>query len=205
MFPRVGLCFCNCRNLAHTYCFRVWVPSPLGGEHLFIPEFRASSAGGLPLTGLCCVGISILFNSKLPHVLHPRWAHIDKCWAGGPHNSGYGLSYCVDRIVDEIPPASHSQTTRSSSGENRAAWPAGGGGNFVDITLRVVVRQATGTLMAFQPEYPHGTTRLCGAHNRTCAITFSTHILDAYKIAVAGAKVESGLGAGEGSRSGSTD
>ena len=58
--------------------------------------------------------------------------------------------------------------------------------------------QATGTLIAFQPEYPHGTTRLCGAHNHTCAITFSIHILDAYKIAVGGAKVESGPSASEG-------
>lgn len=61
-----------------------------------------------------------------------------------------------------------------------------------------MVQQATGTLMAFQPEYPHGTTRLCGAHNRMCAITFSSRILEAFRIAVEGAKIESGPGAGEG-------
>ncbi|KAF8233988.1 hypothetical protein L208DRAFT_1058591, partial [Tricholoma matsutake] len=85
------------------------------------------------------------------------WAHTDKCWAG------YGLSYCVGQVV-----------------ETGAAWPVEGGGNFVDITLGVVVQQATGTLMAFQPEYPHGTTCLCGAHNRMCTITFSGHITEAF-------------------------
>jgi len=68
----------------------------------------------------------------------------------------------------------------------------------VDITLKVVVKQAKGTLILFQPEYPHGTTRLCGAQNRLCAITFSTHILEAYQVAVQGMKVEAGDGAGEG-------
>jgi hypothetical protein len=51
--------------------------------------------------------------------------------------------------------------------------------------------------MAFQPGYPHGTTRLCGAHNWVCTITFSSHILEAYQIATAGAKVEPGSGAGD--------
>jgi hypothetical protein len=83
-------------------------------------------------------------------------------------------------------------------GENKPAWPAKGGGNFVDITLGVVVQQATGTLMAFKPEYLHGTTRLCGAHNRMCTVAFSSRIAEAFKIASMGAKVEPGSGAGEG-------
>ena len=112
--------------------------------------------------------------------LHFRWAHTDKCWAS------YGLSYCVGRVVDE-------------QAEAASSWPAGpgGGGNFVDITLGVVVQQATGTLMAFQPEYLHGTTRLCGAHNRMCTITFSSHIAEAFKIAEKGTKIKSGAGAGD--------
>ena len=61
-----------------------------------------------------------------------------------------------------------------------------------------MVQQATGTLMAFQPEHPHGTTCLFGAHNRMCTITFSSHIAEAFKIAMEGTKVESGAGAGEG-------
>jgi hypothetical protein len=44
-------------------------------------------------------------------------------------------------------------------GQIKAAWPGKAGGN-VDITLGVVVQQATGTLMAFKPEYIHGTTHL---------------------------------------------
>ena len=62
----------------------------------------------------------------------------------------------------------------------------------------VVVKQAAGTLLLFQPEYPHGTTRLCGAQNRLCTISFSTHIFEAYQIAVGGTKLETGDGAGEG-------
>lgn len=68
----------------------------------------------------------------------------------------------------------------------------------MDITLRVVVKQAAGTLLLFQPGYSHGTTRLCGAQNRLCTISFSTHILEAYQIAVKGTKLEAGDGAGEG-------
>jgi hypothetical protein len=96
----------------------------------------------------------------------------------------------VDETLEQVASATHSLTNTS--------WPVGGGGNFVDVTLGVVVQQATGTLMAFQPEYLHGTTRLCGAHNRTCTITFSTHIAEAFKIALKDTKVESGAGAGEG-------
>ncbi|KAK6971426.1 hypothetical protein R3P38DRAFT_2479492, partial [Favolaschia claudopus] len=51
--------------------------------------------------------------------------------------------------------------------------PAAGGGNFVDMSLRVVVEQATGTLFIFDPTHKHGTTRLCGAHNYTESFTFS--------------------------------
>ncbi len=82
--------------------------------------------------------------------------------------------------------------------ESRDLWPAGGGGNFVDITLGVVVKQAQATLLLFQPEYSHGTTRLCGAHNRLCTVTFSSHILDAYRAAARETRVVSGAGGGEG-------
>lgn len=72
------------------------------------------------------------------------------------------------------------------------------GGNFVDVSLRIVVKQAAGTLIAFQPEFPHGTTKLAGAHNRICAITFSEHILKAYEKAIVagGSGIESGSGTG---------
>jgi hypothetical protein len=120
-------------------------------------------------------------------ILFISWAHVDKCYAD------YAVAWCVDRVVD-----GQDVTVACPRAENRAAWPAGGGGNFVDITLRVVVRQAKATLMLFKPEYAHGTTRLCGAHNRLCTITFSTHIRKAYEIAVKGPRVDAAAGAGEG-------
>lgn len=77
--------------------------------------------------------------------------------------------------------------------------PATPGGSFVDVGLRVVVRQARGTLIAFQPEHQHGTTRLFGAHNYLCSINFSTKVLDAKKVAEE-PQVISGNSAGEGDR-----
>ena len=75
------------------------------------------------------------------------------------------------------------------------------------MSLCVVVEQAAGTLMAFEPEYPHRTTQLNGAHNHKCAITFSLHICEAYEKAVAagGLIVESGSGAGKGPGAGEGD
>jgi hypothetical protein len=107
--------------------------------------------------------------------------HKDKCFAR------CGLGWCVGWVVDR-------------GCQNP-------GGNFVDVSLRVVVEQAAGTLMAFEPEYPHGTTQLNGAHNCMCAITFSLHILEAYEKAVAakGVTVESGSGAGKGPGAGEGD
>ena len=57
----------------------------------------------------------------------------------------------------------------------------GGGANFVDASLRVVVKQAKGTLMVFRPEFYHGTTLAAGAIN--CAVTyaFSKRVVDAWR------------------------
>lgn len=174
-------------NLGCGYCL------DLEGKTYSFPTFERAPPEGYFSQDYVVYGVFsyILFMLQFSDLFsHFRWAHTDKCWVG------YGLSYCVGRVVDGKQGASCSHI--NSSGENRAAWPVEGGGNFVDITLGVVVQQATGTLMAFQPEYPHGTTRLCGAHNRMCTITFSGHITEAFKIAVEGIKVESGAGAGEG-------
>ncbi|KAK6972311.1 hypothetical protein R3P38DRAFT_2668552 [Favolaschia claudopus] len=73
-----------------------------------------------------------------------------------------------------------------------------GGGNFVDMSLRVVVEQATGTLFIFDPTHKHGTTRLCGAHNYTASFTFSQRIMEAFEKAKLGAQIEAGKGAGDG-------
>jgi hypothetical protein len=72
-----------------------------------------------------------------------------------------------------------------------------GGGNFVNLSLKAVVEMDKGTLTAFCPWFRHGTTFLCGAHSWGCAITSSSHILAAYRVAMGagGIKVESGTGA----------
>jgi hypothetical protein len=65
------------------------------------------------------------------------------------------------------------------------------------LSMSPSVLPFTGTLMAFQPQYPHGTTQLAGAHNRTCAITFSEHIFKAYekaRVAEGLTTIESGSG-----------
>jgi hypothetical protein len=51
----------------------------------------------------------------------------------------------------------------------------------VDVDLRVVVRQAQGTIIGFKPGQLHGTTHLFGAHNLLTSINFSSHILQAYQ------------------------
>jgi hypothetical protein len=105
----------------------------------------------------------------------------------------FGLSICVDIVT-----GSANERHCKDSSEDLSAWPVDRGGNFVDLTLRVVVKQVTRTLMAFQPKFPHGTTCLCEAQNRMCTITFSQHIYEAYKIAAQEAKIMAGAGVGEG-------
>ena len=55
------------------------------------------------------------------------------------------------------------------------------GSTFVDVGLKVAVRQATGTMTAFQPEHLHGTTSARGAVNTTMIISFSRRINDAWE------------------------
>ncbi|KAJ7754851.1 hypothetical protein B0H16DRAFT_1542098 [Mycena metata] len=149
--------------------------------------------------------------------------HLDPCFVKG----ACAISVNVDRTVDPssasppvdtFPAAGQTSNTpfmpsrpsiRSQSGpitpkvdpatEHPARWPIGGGGNFVEMFLRVVVKQATGTLLAFDPSFQHGTTRLCGGHNRTITIAFSARIKDAFEDAKNGFH-ESGAGAGDGNR-----
>ncbi|KAF8882084.1 hypothetical protein BD779DRAFT_1473056 [Infundibulicybe gibba] len=99
-------------------------------------------------------------------------AHTDSAFAQ------WALSWCTTRIDKvDVPPARYQ--TRSVSKPSDPG-PPGGGGNFVDLSLRVVVKQAQGTMMAFQPEFAHGTTHLCDARNQVATITFSQHIWNAY-------------------------
>lgn len=74
----------------------------------------------------------------------------------------------------------------------------GGGSNFVDATLRVVVKHAPGTMTAHKAEEPHGTTEPYGSANLNMSIAFSKRLLDAWKKKTKKqkAKIISGAGAG---------
>jgi len=71
----------------------------------------------------------------------------------------------------------------------------------VDISLKVLVRQKAGTVMAFQPDFLHGTTLTSDAINKGIAICFSRRVREAWEeakktdggasvIAAAGADME---------------
>jgi hypothetical protein len=64
--------------------------------------------------------------------------------------------------------------------------PKGGGASFVDLTLKVVVRQAPGTMMATRPNYMHATTKGYGMENSGVTITFSERIKEPWLAAIRG-------------------
>jgi hypothetical protein len=84
------------------------------------------------------------------------WTHTDRAFCD------YAFAFCADRCISNA----------------LGKLP---GASFVDIGLGVVVRQATGTMMAFQPEHLHGTTTAYGAINLGMAITFSRRVGDAWE------------------------
>ncbi|KAG0701054.1 hypothetical protein DFH29DRAFT_1000545 [Suillus ampliporus] len=60
------------------------------------------------------------------------------------------------------------------------------GGNYVDVSLRVVVKCATDTVMSMQPKFKHGTTLAReGVCRQGTAINFSQHIKKAFNEALA--------------------
>ncbi|KAJ7656713.1 hypothetical protein DFH06DRAFT_1198319 [Mycena polygramma] len=140
---------------------------------------------------------------------YSAWSHTDPAYAK------WGLSFNVAHKVDPLPAVTvlpepngtSGRRTRSSQQpivadmqEDMSKWLIDGGGNFVDVSLRVRVKQAAATLMAFRPEYMHGTTRLCGAHSMGCTIPFCTRLLVAFNKAKEQTSVESFAGAGEDSQ-----
>ncbi|KAJ6496132.1 hypothetical protein C8R45DRAFT_926647 [Mycena sanguinolenta] len=118
--------------------------------------------------------------------------HID------PSHAPYSLSWTVRRTAppprsSEPEPASqwssspsyrvlHSQSAASTSAttarpaEVPAPCPEHGGGNFIDRSLKVRVKQAAGILLAHCSDYMHGSTRLCGASACGLTIPFSQHV-----------------------------
>ncbi|KAJ6516895.1 hypothetical protein C8R47DRAFT_1313230 [Mycena vitilis] len=141
----------------------------------------------------------------------------DPCYVQGASAISVNVGRTLDPLIPTSPlhrpddvlyssrPSTRSQTrpgegpvTLDPLTEDPNLWPAGGGGNFVDMSLKVVVKQAAGTLFAFDPTFRHGTTRLCGAHNHTVTIAFSARIHDAFEQARQGISIDAGSGAGDG-------
>jgi len=122
-------------------------------------------------------------------------AHVD------PSYCDWVITFCIDRCVKEV---EYRQSQRSSVRERRPpAFIPGGGANFVDCHLQVLVKQEKNTLMSFKPQFRHGTTVACGAVNHSLTFAFSQKLLDAYNTAqqqLGGRDVliVSGEGAGQG-------
>ena len=83
------------------------------------------------------------------------WAHTDK---------SYTFSFCADSSFTESFEPEHSI----------------GGSRFVNIGLKVIVQQDTGTVVAFKPDNLHGTTLSHGVGNSILAITFYRRVNDAW-------------------------
>ncbi|KAL0945688.1 hypothetical protein HGRIS_014839 [Hohenbuehelia grisea] len=135
---------------------------------------------------------------------YQAWSHTD------PAFCRWAFSVCVHRKVDtawEMDPPQH-YATRSAKATHKRKLSVqrdlpGGGANFVDMRLGVVVKQATGTAICFQPEEFHGMTLECGASNHAITFAFSRRIADALaelrdRGTGGGVIIESGEGAGEG-------
>ena len=149
---------------------------------------------------LCCICIPYFLLIKLALNLY-RWSHVD------PAYCTWAFSLCVGREIGlfSLSQSNHTYATRStarqSSVTKEKSQPAvkGGGANFVDVTLKVVIKASPGTLFVFKPEQLHGTTLAHGAVNHNIAITFSQQLEDGYReVHQKGQAVYSGDGAGEG-------
>jgi hypothetical protein len=77
-----------------------------------------------------------------------------------PASCKYTAALCVHRTVNT----------------NEAQNLPGGGANFVDVGLKVLVKQETGTLISFDSNYLHGTTQSVGAVNWSYALTFTKRL-----------------------------
>jgi hypothetical protein len=69
-----------------------------------------------------------------------------------------------------------------------------GGANFVDLGLKTIVKNSPGTLIAFQPEFLHGTTEGCGVKNYILALPSTRRVYEAYmELEKDGTKIEFGI------------
>ena len=111
------------------------------------------------------------------------WTHTDKSYCD------YALSFCVARSLGHNLPQRNNFKYVPPTGTLE-----GGGANFVDASLKVVVKQAAGTLMVFKPNYYHGTTLPVGALNHAITYAFSKRVADASRKM----RIEVEEGAGDG-------
>lgn len=73
------------------------------------------------------------------------------------------------------------QSARLAESNPKPVVPPGAGGSFVDVSLKVIVKQAQGTMLAFQPDLIHGTTVSHGAVNHIIAVTFCRSVAEMRK------------------------
>ncbi|KAF8960534.1 hypothetical protein BDZ97DRAFT_1704149 [Flammula alnicola] len=130
-------------------------------------------------------------------------AHEDKAY------TPYAFAFNIDRRINpkKVPsepsePVHQTRTAIKKQKEGPAPvirGPPGGGSSFVDLSLKVVVRQALGTMMAIRPEFMHGTSMGYGAENSGVTISFSERIVEAWETARRlGITVESFQDTGDG-------
>ncbi|KAF9521524.1 hypothetical protein CPB83DRAFT_900619 [Crepidotus variabilis] len=121
---------------------------------------------------------------------YEAWTHTDNAYCT------FAFTYCVRRDYHRPEPAQPPPRMTTRHSKKKAAEPVlepppNGGASFVDVGLKVLVRQAAGTMMAIRPAELHGTTKMYGAVNIGATITFSTRVSDAWAEALAlGEKVE---------------
>ena len=119
-----------------------------------------------------------------------------------PAYAKYAFAWCVNRYIDPKPWAPHENSQYTCVASKLPSLASTSqpkpGGSFVEVELKVIVRQAQGTLVSFKPDHQHATNRLFNAHNRLCSINFLSRILEAFKIAKEDAHVAAGAGAGDG-------
>ena len=100
--------------------------------------------------------------------------------------------------VGPITHKNQNQLNSNPMAKNPSLWPHKGGGNFVEMSLKVLVKQSPGTLFAFDPTFPHGITWPCNAHNHTITIAYLERLLTAFEKAKQGHLIKSGKSLGDG-------
>ncbi|KAI5994955.1 hypothetical protein EDC04DRAFT_2613086 [Pisolithus marmoratus] len=101
----------------------------------------------------------------------------------------YALNWVtMHEVIDHTAAGLHVRTKGSK-------FPRTSGGNYVDVSLGVVVKCATDTAMAMKPTSRHGTTLACpGVKRQGTAINFATHIKAAFDKAMGAGVIQFVLG-----------